>query len=204
MLDLFATPIIACALGAAMSFSRTAARRDDAGRRVRPWRWIADHPWRTAHAALGSLLGLALLDAAGLLATQPAAGLLAAGVGLAGVEIADAVQRIAPRAARAALKRLGGGGQGGYVSPAPLLTLTLFSGAALVVAISPAAAWWLGAALGAAGPVALVVLVVRHDGWRELWPSDRLAQTAALAVYGVIAAWWAGLALWAWAGWGLG
>jgi hypothetical protein len=206
MLEYAAHPLAAWALGAMMSYARTAARRGDDGRRVRPWRWIAAHPWRTAHAALGSLLGLALLDAGGLLATQPAAGLLAAGVGLAGVEIADAVQRIAPQAARAALERLGagGGGQGGWMEPRALAALALVFVGILAGWADPALAWWLGAALGVGLPAGLVVVVVRHDGWRELWPSRTLDRYAALVTYGTIALWWAVLGLAALGIWGPG
>ena len=107
LLDIIAHPVSLWALGLIGSLTRTLLRKhEETGRRVMPWKWIADHPGRTATAVIGSLMLLAVLERAGQLdgaGLLPA--LLALGAGALGSEALPLVMDKAKGAVRQALDK---------------------------------------------------------------------------------------------------
>lgn len=105
MLEAIAHPVALWALGLIGSLTRTLLRRhEETGRRIMPWEWIAEHPGQAASAVIGSVILLALLARADLLAGAglvPA--LLAVGAGALGPEALPLVVDKSKAAVRKAL-----------------------------------------------------------------------------------------------------
>jgi hypothetical protein len=104
MLELIAHPIALWALGLLGSFTRTVLRRsEETGRRIMPWRWIADHPGRAASAVVGSVMLLAILERAGQLDGD---GILPALAALGAGALGSEAMPLALDKSKAAVKKL--------------------------------------------------------------------------------------------------